>query len=150
MNKNKFYTWIIVGLLISNAILLFFHLNRPNHKMRPKEIVVDRLKFDNEQVKAYELIIEKHKSVAEANNDKIKALKNELYDTLNGQLDSIKNDSLNNAISTCFKNIEVNNYNHFLEIKQICKPTQLNDFKLLTEELTNIFSGRRNKNDKKN
>jgi periplasmic protein CpxP/Spy len=150
MNKSKFYNWIILGLLISNGILLYFHLNRPEQKRKPKDIVIERLKFDDEQVKAYEITIEKHQLATKTYNDKIKALKNELYTSLTGSHDAMKNDSIYNAIAVYNRDIEINNYNHFLEIKQICKPSQLSDFLLLTEDLTDIFPGKKNKKDNKN
>ena len=60
MNKKHFYTLTIVGLLLVNLMLIGFitfqKKGRP-HPMQPKNIIIDKLNFDNDQIASYELLI---------------------------------------------------------------------------------------------
>ena len=38
------------------------------------------------------------------------------------------------------KEIEKTHFQHFLEIKALCRPEQIEDFNLLSEELARIFA----------
>ena len=70
-------------------------------------------------------------------------IRNNLYAELNNET-SVKKDSLMFAISKYQLEIENTHYNHFLEIKKLCKPDQLKYFEELTKELAFYF--RPNKN----
>ncbi len=65
MNKGRGQKILIIGLVLLNvALLAFLYLGRPPQKdiNRPKRIVIDRLGFDNEQIKGYEALVDKHQT----------------------------------------------------------------------------------------
>ena len=140
MNKSKFLILIIIGLLISNGILLFMFINGPKMHKGPKEVIIDKLHFDKEQIKIYEGYIQKHRHSINDNEDRMNELRSKLYENLSSQQDTHKIDSLLSKIASQQYIAEKINYNHFLAIKRLCKPSQQNDFNELTKEITNLFS----------
>lgn len=145
MNKSKFLILIIIGLLISNGILLFMFINGPKMHKGPKSVIIDKLHFDKEQIKIYEVHIQKHRHSINENEAIMNELRSKLYENLRYQQDNHKVDSLLMKIASQQYNAEKINYNHFLAIKRLCKPSQQNDFKKLTKEITNLFSDKERK-----
>jgi periplasmic protein CpxP/Spy len=142
MNKVKLLSIIAIGLLIANLVLVGFIVsNKPPHPRhnKPKEIIIKRLHFDNDQTKKYELLIVAHQNDIRETESEIRELKNELYSTLYKVDKENLIDSLINAIADKERVMEVINYKHFEDIKKICKPDQLEDFKQFSQEIANLF-----------
>jgi protein CpxP len=80
------------------------------------------------------------KKLLETLDDSIRNTRNELYQLLNSEtIDSRKRDSLYLKFSGFQKQIETTHFNHFLEIKKLCKKEQLSDFKNLTRRIKQNF-----------
>jgi periplasmic protein CpxP/Spy len=150
MNKNRFYQIIIATLLILNIVLLFLHFNRPERPVRPRNIIIERLHFDKNQIEQYEALIDKHHELIMTNEVEINKVKDELYQQLIQPYDSLKVDSLSKNMADLQKNAEMINFKHFQDIKQICKAEQLPYFEKLVGELTKIFGKKNPPNRKKN
>ncbi len=141
MNKNTFYLITIVALLIANVILLVLHFRPPNRlNNAPKNIVIDRLKFDEQQIQKYEDLIVEHRKIVVANNNQINIFKNNLYQELNKSSDSLKINDLAENIAKLEKKALIINFRHFEDIKKICKPNQKERFESLVGDLAEIFS----------
>ncbi|MGE0560755.1 MAG: hypothetical protein AB7O47_02980 [Flavobacteriales bacterium] len=144
MNKNKFQILIIIALVISNLLMLAFigFSNKPNrfHPEGPKNIIIERLEFNDDQVKEYETMIKKHQASILKKDKEIILLKNNLYSTLQQDFNPILVDSLTKNLAQVQKEIEDIHYHHFLEIKKICKDDQLDKFSDLANELAKIFA----------
>ena len=140
MNKSKFLKFIILGLLISNAIVIFMLINGRDKKNGPKNIIIEKLHFDKEQIKNYESYIQHHRKAINENEIIMNKLRSELYQQLKHQQDTAKVDSLISIIANQQTVAEHINYNHFLEIKKLCKPSQKANFDELTTEIANLFS----------
>ncbi len=145
MNKSKFFTLIIIGLLISNGILFYMQTKEHIKRGGPKKFIINKLNFDEEQVKNYEIYIQHHRKAINANESKMNNLRMELYEQLKFQQDTAKVDSLISLISKQQYFAEKINYNHFLEIKHLCKPSQKKDFEALTNQIENLFSSKERK-----
>jgi len=145
MNKSRFLTTIIIGLFISNGILLFMFFNDPKSNKEPKSIIIDKLNFDKEQIKQYEIYIQQHRKAINENETTLKILRSNLYTQLKYKLDTTKIDSLIGFISKQQGVAEQINYKHFIEIKNLCKPTQEKDFNELTNEIVSLFSSKERK-----
>ena len=146
MNKIKLLIAIIAVLILSNGILLFMHLNRPNPRGEgPKDYIIEKLHFDVEQAKKYEGTIQQHRKAIHENEQEMNQLRNALYRQLASPVDSSKLDSVLSLIALQQEKAERINYNHFMEIKQICKPEQLKDFNELTQEIAQLFSPHKRK-----
>lgn len=145
MNKTKLLSVAVIALLVLNfGILGFLFLSKkhePNGRKMPREIVIEKLHFDENQIVEYEKIIEEHQKAIRNLDDSIRKTKNELYQLLNEEkINSAQKDSLYLQLANYQKQIETTHFNHFLEIKKLCKKEQLADYKNLTEELSKIFS----------
>ena len=67
--------------------------------------------------------------------------KNELYSHLKTDVTPInRNDSLVIQLADYQSQIETTHYNHFLDIKKLCRQEQLKKYDELTTELSKIFS----------
>lgn len=149
MSKSKLLTIAVIALFLINVITLsFFIFKAPKERgernemppMRsPKNIVINKLHFDKEQVANYEELIEQHlKLISEIDNKTI-VLKNKLYQELSNLDNKVVIDSLFLQIATNQTAIEKIHFNHFLDIKKLCKPEQIEDYNALTNELAEIF-----------
>ena len=145
MNKSKFLKFIIIGLLISNGILSFMLINGRNKKDGPKNIIIEKLHLDKEQIKTYELYIAQHRKSINSNEITMNKLRSDLYLQLKHSQDTAKVDSLISIIANQQTVAEHINYNHFLEIKKLCKPSQKEAFDNLTTEIANLFSSDKRK-----
>lgn len=150
MEKQKLITFSIIALLLINLGTLGFlvfsgskdrHFPPHEGKREPKYLIIERLHLDEKQQADYEIFIEDHQAKIQAAEDKIRDAKNELYSMLNSDtIDTEKKDSLILALSIHQEEIETIHFNHFGDIKKLCRKEQLADFSELTEELSRLFS----------
>lgn len=140
MSKSKFSILIIIVLLLFNSILFFMLFKDHQRKGGPKNIIIEKLHFDKDQIKNYEVYIQKHRKAINDNEAMMNKLRNNLYNELNYVDNSSKIDSIITKIGKQQIIAEKINYNHFLEIKKICKPNQKKDFEELSKEISNLFS----------
>ncbi len=143
MNKIKLLTFLVVSLVMLNIGLVCFFVftNKGFEKRMPKEIIIEKLHFDKQQIRLYEAKIEEHQREIRTLNDSINSTKNKLYQLLNtNTINEAKKDSLIQLISKQQNQIENVHFNHYLDIKSICKKAQIADFTNLTTELAQIFS----------
>jgi protein CpxP len=146
MDKIKVLSFAVIALLLLNfGTLGFLLLNGPNHEGRPphrlpKEIIINKLQFNATQQSAYQKLIERHRSVIDSLDHQIKDTKNKLYIQLKQTTVDLKTkDSLIAVLANDQKQIEEAHFKHFQDIKNLCKPEQMQRFNDLTEELSRIF-----------
>lgn len=155
MNRTKLLTIAVIGLLLINlgtlGVMMMHKPPRPPHgempppptdgnEGGPRQIIIDRLHFDGNQQKQYEVFISEHRKKTDDLHNASKELHNQLYIMLKSEsIDKTKSDSLIEEIAGNQKAIENLNFNHFQEIKSICKPEQLEDFNELAGELAMLF-----------
>ena len=145
MNKFKFLKLIIIGLLVSNGVLLFMLFKEHVRKGGPKAIIIEKLHFDKEQIKNYETYIQQHRKAIDNNEAILNKLRSSLFEQIKYKQDTTKIDSLMSKIAKQQNLAEKINYNHFLEIKRLCKPSQQKYFNELTTEIANLFSSKERK-----
>jgi len=142
MRKTRFISFIALGLLITNLLLVVFILfNKPQTRPYegPKKLIAERLHFDAEQIEVYDNLIAIHRTHMNTKDSLIKQAKNELYTCIiSGNL--ITKDSLKNQLGQLQIEIEDIHYNHFLDIKKLCRENQLNDFTALLKDMVQLFS----------
>lgn len=153
MNKIKFLMVIVVGLCLINIGLMAFIFFRqppgpPDREMhgppgmhpedRPRHLVIQKLDFDAAQIRQYDTLIEAHRAAVRNLEDSIRAAKNELYATLNGN-DGAAKDALLAKLGSLQQQMELIHYSHFEDIKKLCSPQQLEKFKELTADLAAYF-----------
>ena len=147
MNKIKLLTFSVIGLLILNlGIIGFLYFSRPTDRndkfnRKPREIISEKLHFDANQIKSYDQLIEIHKVKIDSLNSKSKEIKFELYSQLKLKtINTIEKNRLINELINNQKEFENTYFQHFLDIKSVCKEDQIGAFNSLSEELGKMFS----------
>lgn len=148
MSKAKLLWIAVIALLLLNfGILAFLFLSKEHEPMgrkMPREIIIEKLHFNESQIVDYDKIIKQHQQSIKNLDDSIKNTKDKLYQLLNDKtVNSSKKDSLFLKLANYQKQIETTHFNHFLEIKKLCNKNQLQDYKNLTQELGHLFSQHR-------
>lgn len=152
MNRTKLLTIAVIGLLLINlgtlGVLLMQkpgrlphgQLSPPKRGEGPRQLIIDRLHFDAEQQKQYDVLITEHRTKTDELHEASRDMHNELYSLLKADtIDRTKADSLILQIADNQKAVDNLNFDHFQEIKGICKPGQVGDFNELANELSRLF-----------
>lgn len=145
MSKTKLLTILVLILVVINVVTLSFFISKRPHdrsgsRKMPREIVIRKLHFDAEQIAQYEVLIKEHREAINRLDNQLRIFKNNLYKQLGETNVKEGNNKLFLEIATTQATIEEIHFNHFLAIKKLCKPEQLDDFNNLTNELSTIFN----------
>lgn len=146
MNKNRLLIFLIAGLLISNILLVVFMMkgrgpghHGPPHHGGPRDLIIERLHFDEKQVHQFEVLIQKHRKDLHEQDETLMTIKTSLYSNLKSEENKAVTDSMINMMTGIQNKIEHIHYAHFEDIKKLCKPDQLKYFDELANELSHIF-----------
>lgn len=144
MRKEHFYKIAIIVLLLLNLGTLgylFMGNKRPMHGPPPGHegpagLIIERLQLDEEQQQKFEEQRFEHQSKIRAVRKESGELHDALFSLLkNEAIDSIKKDSLQNAIRLVEIKKDEITFEHFQQLKSILKPEQLPLFDGLIEEI---------------
>lgn len=143
MNKIKFLSFLSIGLLLVNiglvAFLLFGRPGKPKPG-GPRDMIVERLGFDEQQVAIFDESIKTHRRGIRKVDSSVLALKEELFSLLpQNTVPVSKRDSLIQEIVKMEQQKQYADFEHFLAIKKICKPEQLDEYSEFTKELSKLF-----------
>jgi hypothetical protein len=140
MNKVKLLSVLAIILLITNLISLAFILStKPGRREGPKDYIIKQLNFDKDQTTAYQKLIFNHRMNIRNADEKIYRLKGELYGFLNLHSETEK-DSLIAEIAKAQIEVENTHCKHFIAIKNLCKPSQIEAYNALLLEMSDLFS----------
>ena len=152
MNKIKFLYILAIGLLISNMMLIgyvvYSKTDRPdkNRHPGPRNIVIEKLHFSQGQITQYDELIKWHRSEIDKAQKLMMTSKNRLYATLaEKSTDSMLKNICFDDIAAAQRNIELIHYKHFEDIKKLCSSEQEQYYKLLTDEIAELFAPHRPK-----
>lgn len=141
MSSSNKQRWLIIGLLISNVVLItFLVLGHPSFQRPapPAEIIIKRLSLDQSQVEAYRALIVEHQTQIAEIDAQIRDIRAQLYTGLNTE--SQANPALIAQLTALETEAEKVKLDHFRDIKALCTPEQTPKFEALTKELGDIFS----------
>lgn len=137
---------LVIGLCVINIGLMAFVLFRtgpPPHpggmrpEDRPRQLIIEKIGFDQQQVTQYDQLITEHRTTVRKLEAQIMEAKNNLYHTLVENTSA--KDSIINGLTSLQQRVETTHYNHFLDIKKICRADQQDEFNQLTTELADYF-----------
>jgi archaellum biogenesis ATPase FlaH len=151
MNKLTLYKGLVVALAILNlALLSFLFFKKTKKRKSPREVIIERLAFSEEQTESYDELIKVHKANIKKSRKSIRSAKQALYTQLKmKEQNTIVLDSLKNEISLAQQTIENIHYNHFLDIKRLCKTKQIPAYESLTEEMSKLFEPKKRRKHRK-
>ncbi|HRH38945.1 MAG TPA: hypothetical protein PK760_11395 [Flavobacteriales bacterium] len=144
MSKVRILSIAVVLLLVLNGITLAMLLRRhgphdgvPPHE-RPKMMVIERIGFDADQVRAYEALILEHRKAIDAKDEELGNARRELFNDLQAT-DTARRDSLVQVIAHLQSEVELIHHAHFAEVRALCRPDQLPRFDAMIGELADFF-----------
>ncbi len=144
MPAKKFYYIVIIFLFISNLCLLGIYYNTSSEFNTskgkhdgPRNIIIERLHFNEEQIQQYDELISWHRTNIRLNEIAIAKLKSVLYKNLNA--DEQFSDSIISEINKVQYQIELIHIKHFKDIQLLCDEKQQKDFIALTNDLSKLF-----------
>ena len=143
MNKVTILSGAVLLLVLVNIGLCFFFFKQPKspeHPDGPRNEIIARLQFDEQQISAYDTLITAHRSSIGKKHEEILQAKKNLYQTLPANNDSSVTDSLIRQISSIQQQIEYIHWHHFKEIQKLCKADQKPKFDDLCLEIAELFS----------
>jgi periplasmic protein CpxP/Spy len=138
-NKTKIFTLTLIGLMLSNLLLIGFLFFRPKpHPPKgegPKGLIIEKLQFSEEQIVQYSQLIGEHRKIVSQKEQALKEAKLRYYQTLNSGNSEL---ALENLLQVQ-EEMEIIHFNHFNDIKSICNQNQLQNFEDLVNELPRMF-----------
>lgn len=150
--KTGFQRLVIVLLVLNLIVVSAFWILGGGHKQGnggrdgqgggPRNEIIDRLHFDAAQVTEYDSLIVTHRKMVGEKEKEIQGLRTALFMGVSDGIDANLKDSWVRRIGVLHADIQRIHYAHFLDIQQICKPEQQDDFALLTKDLAKMFRGR--------
>lgn len=151
-SKSRILIFIIAVLLISNIAMLIFFLSgkpempKPDNERKPGYGISETLKkdaaFDDQQVKQYEELREKHWQKMKPMFHDMQATKNSFYSLVK---DASVSDStistLASQIGEKQKAIDYQIFHHFRQIRNLCRPDQQSKFDTIYSGIVKRMSG---------
>jgi len=151
MERTKLLTVAVVGLLILNLLTIGFLILNTNRPRRPEPpnpnkgsgpalIIIERLRLDAQQERAFQKLRNAHHRQSEL----LSAQSVELYRSYYGLLasekpDTARKNALEGQIAENQAAVAKLNFDHFAQIKALCRPDQQADFTRLVADLNRLF-----------
>lgn len=145
-NKNKLLTWLVVALLVANAVtILFFWINRPERmqgpKGSPRKFLVNALELDSSQLIAFQALIEKHQASARPLKKEIRTAKENLFQLLKQPvIPEPEKMKAVQAITLNIQALELLNLEHFQQLRVLCNDKQKIKFDGLLDQLAGLMA----------
>ena len=113
----------------------------------PREQLLSKLNFTDDQVKKYDVLIQAHQQEMHRLRNEGAALRHDLFSNLNNSISSGKlADSLTQAIGNNQKSIELVTFNHFSQVRALCTDQQKQEFDKIIVDLTKNMTGNNGRN----
>ncbi len=148
MTKQRFLAIAVIVLLLLNsitvALLLRVH-HRPDGpppEDRPRLMVIERLGLDEGQVERYEALIAQHRAAIEEKDATIRTARTALFMDLREGTNAHR-DSLIAVVTQQQASVERIHYDHFADVRALCRPDQQPKFDALIGELASFFGAHR-------
>lgn len=118
---------------------MFILMKKLPHHSGPKDLIIERLHFDENQIRKYDELIEQHRMQIRENDHELMDLKAQYYSLLKNNSQE-NGDSLVRQIGKINMETEEINFKHFQDIKRICHPDQIQNFDHLIDEFESLFA----------
>ncbi len=147
--KRYLFLVIIVLIVLNMATLVMLWLGGPQRPAqhrgpgRPKQeraqiqrLLKNELGFDDKQAEQYLKLRQEHREQTRQLNDEMRRIKKQMFDEVLEDIPQpMLSDSLLKLTQKKQSKIEQLTYQHFLDLKKLCKPEQKDKLKLLMHEM---------------
>jgi len=149
MTKTNVLYGIVALLVALNITVLLIVLGMPEP---PKEfghrppnlgrLIEQELHFDGQQKEKLGELIDSHRAQTGKLDAQIQKIRGTYYESLaDNQYTLAQQNQLLQQLGQLQMRIEKGRWQHFMAIKKLCRPEQLDDFSELTKELVRAFPG---------
>ena len=144
MSKTKLLVISVILLVAINLVMMWQMAHRPKHHGADnRDIIIEKLHFDEEQVHGYDLLVKAHQRDIRMHQDSLRDLRTALYSKALADNDSVMTQQLMTQIAAVQQSIEWIHFRHFEDIRALCREDQLAVFRSLTEDLAGMFNARK-------
>lgn len=151
MNKMKFLTISVIILLLLNAFTLFmvFHMHParargPHDGEDPATYIIKQLKLDDQQQQQFAELRNHHHEITKAAEDEDKRLHDLYFNMLKtDNPDKNKVDSVAILIGEKRKELAIETFDHFQQLRAICRDDQKKLFDATIDDITHMVTGER-------
>ncbi|MFD2932369.1 periplasmic heavy metal sensor [Spirosoma flavum] len=155
MERTKLLTIAVIGLLLLNLLTvgllvvkpMSFWPPHPDHRPEPPStegpaaIIIERLHFNSDQQKLYRQLVTSHQNQTRLLNDQMAQLYRDYYGLLASvQPNSERANALSEQIASNQQAQAELNFDHFKQIRRLCRPGQQVSFNNLVRDLARLFS----------
>jgi protein CpxP len=146
MNENKgirLWQWAVLLLVLCNAGLILTIWLKPHHDgppggETPRDYVIRNLKFSEDQVKKYDVLIEQHQQDMRQLRKNASEYRQQLFA---GIKNGSSPDSLAQLIGNDQKQIEIVTFGHFAQVRALCTDVQKTTFDNIIGDVTKRMNG---------
>jgi periplasmic protein CpxP/Spy len=141
MNKERFYQFTIILMLVTNLALCYFLFSTGGRGRKAKpfpEQLIEKLKFNDVQREEFMASLFRHRTAVDSVSDEVRARKKVLYMTKD--LSTYSKDSISDEIGNLVASVDKINLQHFVEIKQICDSEQVKGYDEIIAQLNHNFT----------
>jgi len=150
MTKEKLLTYLVIVLVLLNAVLIIFVLtdrqSKPPRRPQVFEVITERLNLDRDQQTKFNKLRHDHRRKMDSLDNSFEQAMLNYFDLLR---DSSVNKQAQDSIETIMGNIEKQKAKttllHFFQVKSILRQDQKSKFDDLTPELIKVMGSRNSK-----
>nr|WP_298930173.1 Spy/CpxP family protein refolding chaperone [uncultured Allomuricauda sp.] len=128
MKKNLLLGLLLLFLVVMNGILLFMLFGQGPERRPPGppgDFIVKELRFDENQMQEFRKLSKAHFKSMRVLDEQSRRLKDELFNGIGDKsFTTGQADSITTLIAQLSKDKELNVFNHFKEVGEICTPEQ--------------------------
>jgi len=137
--KNRILYGSIIFLFLVNGFQLFLKFSGSNpHPPRPREVIIEQLGFDEQQILVYDELIFEHQRLVRTIEGELLDLKRKLYQ--DAILENIPLSELDfTQLQQAYTKLEKIHITHFLEIRSICHDDQQQKFDRFAPDFAELF-----------
>ena len=147
--KSRFLLILIFTLVLLNlGTLTFMWLSRPPMPGQGRqggrgenagEFLVEQVGFNADQREKYSLMREAHQEMARQTQDSLRFYKNSLFRNLPTR-DLIAAERASSNIARLQRKLEMNTFNHFVAVRNLCTPEQTKKFDAIIEDVLKMMA----------
>lgn len=142
IKRTKLLTAVVIVLLLLNiTTLTVILMNKQGGTGRPmpegpRKMIIERLHFDDEQVKAFDVLVEEHRQQMRELREKIAKNKEAFYDQLKqDDTDTATAYTQIASITRFEEEAERITFNHFKKVRALCNDEQKQQFDLVIRDI---------------
>lgn len=136
MKKQSVLYILLIFLILSNAFFLFqFIGKKDSNKGKPEDFIVKQLKFNDNQLEAYNTLRLSHIETIKSINDQTRLLKDEMFSKISeSNVSQTYIDSITGLIGAQEMQKDKELFMHFLKVRDICNERQKEKLKKILKD----------------